>query len=130
MSPRIKSILALGGTLLLGMVLGGLLTGAVIKKRTNAFALMMINEQRYVERLETLIEPSAAQKDTLRTILKKYGKVVTTRSREFRAAQLQNLDSLKSELQPILSAEQYERFNKATERLDRRKKGAVGLNAD
>lgn len=121
MSPRTKSILALSGTLLLGMVLGGLLTGAVIKKRTQAFALQMMNEDRFVHRLTQLLEPTPQQSDTVSSILHSHGQRITTRSRQFRAAQWRTLDSLKSALHPVLTPEQNERFLRALERMDKRK---------
>jgi hypothetical protein len=120
MSPKTKSYLALAGTLLLGMILGGLITGAIVKKRFNAFALVIMNEQRFVKRLEELILPTPQQSDSVRSLLKKHGSLFTARSREFRALQWRTFDSLNNELQPFLTAEQRERFQKEVARIDRR----------
>jgi hypothetical protein len=122
MSPKTKSYLALSGTLLLGMILGGLITGTIVKKRVNAVTLVMMNEQRFANRLEELIEPTPQQADSVRSLLKKHGSLFTARSREFRALQWRTFDSLKNELQPLLTTEQRERFQKEVSRIDRRQK--------
>lgn len=122
MSPKTKSYLALTGTLLLGMILGGLITGAVIKKRVNAVTLMMMNEQRFAKRLEELIVPTPQQADTVGALLKKHGSLFTARSREFRTLQWRTFDSLRKELQAVLNTEQYERLQKEIARIDRRQK--------
>ncbi len=123
MTARTKSLLALGGTLLLGMILGGLLVGTIVKKRATMLALVMVNEQRFIQRLEDIVEPDAAQKDTVRSILEQHGSVITSRSQEFRRAQWQSFDSLKRALQPVLTAEQYAQLLKASERIDKQKNG-------
>ena len=120
-TARTKSLLALGGTLLLGMVLGGLLVSAIAKKRATMLALVMVNEQRFVQRLEEIVQPSEAQQDTVRQILHKHGSVITSRSQEFRRAQWESFDSLKHALQPVLTAEQYAHVLKAAERIDMQK---------
>lgn len=121
MSARTKSLLALFGTLTLGIALGAVLTIAVIRNRAATFTIMMIREERFVNRLEHLIQPSPQQADTVRAVLHKYGHLITSRAQTFRTEQWRTFDSLKSELQPILSSQQYERILQAAAKIDKRR---------
>lgn len=112
MSARTKSFLTIAGTLVLGMVLGGLLTGTVIGKRARTISGFLVNEKRFVAMAERLIQPTEQQRDTLRVILGNYGASFTERNRSHNQHQTQLLDSLYRDIMPLLTFEQQERVGK------------------
>ena len=122
MTPRIQSFLALGGALLLGMVIGGLLTGAFIGKRARTIAGVFLHEERFVHIAEQLIEPNAQQKDSVHQVLSRYGTKITTLTRTTQREQIRLFDSLRHDVMPLLTPEQQERLVKQFERMDRRRK--------
>lgn len=122
MTPRTKSILTIAGTLLLGMVLGGLLTGAFIGKRARTIVGAFLNEDRFVNVAEQFIEPSPQQKDRLHAVLKQYGAKIARHTRNTQREQILLLDSLRHDIMPLLTSEQKERLTKQFERTDKRRK--------
>jgi hypothetical protein len=119
MNPKLKSALVLGGTLLLGMVIGGLVTGAVIGKRAQRLALALGNEDRFVGATMNFIEPNPEKQDTVAHILHHYGATLASETKAYRKQQILILDSLKHDIMPLLTAEQQERFQKRFEQIER-----------
>ncbi len=122
MNPKLKSALVLGGTLLLGMVIGGLVTGAVIGKRAQRLALALGNEDRFVGATMNFIEPNPDKQDTVAHILHHYGATMASETKIYRKQQILILDSLKHDIMPLLNEEQRERLQKRFEQMERGRK--------
>lgn len=122
MNPKLKSALVLGGTLLLGMVIGGLVTGAVIGKRAQRAALFLGNEERFVGGAMNFIEPAPEKSDTIARVLHRYGSTMAGETRNYRKQQILILDSMKHDLMPLLTDEQRERVRRRYEQMERGRK--------
>ncbi len=122
MNPKLKSALVLGGTLLLGMIIGGLVTGTVIGKRAQRTALFLGNEERFVAGAMNFIEPLPEKRDTVARVLHHYGTAMASETRNYRKQQIMILDSMKHDLMPLLTPEQQERVRKRYEQMERGRK--------
>ncbi|MCU0425354.1 MAG: hypothetical protein MUF71_06980 [Candidatus Kapabacteria bacterium] len=122
MSSRTKSFLTIAGTLVLGMVLGGLLTGAVIGKRARTVGGILTNEKRFVAMAERLIQPQEHQRDTLGKLLNSYGAAFAGRNRAHQQWQAHLLDSLRRDIMPLLKPDQQERFGKRLATMEAQRK--------
>lgn len=72
MKSKTKSILALTGTLVLGMVLGGLIASQVFRTRINNFRELR-QKKNFSSRIIKVTEASAEQKEKIQPILEKFG---------------------------------------------------------
>lgn len=122
MNPKLKSGLVLGGTFLLGIVIGGLITGTVLGKRAQRLALALGNEDRFVGATMNFIEPNTERRDTVASILHHYGATLAGETRVYRKQQILILDSLKHDIMPLLTEEQRERLQKRFEQIERGRK--------
>jgi hypothetical protein len=123
MSPRTTSILTIAGTLLIGMILGGLLTGAVIGKRAQHVFAALASEAKFVRNLETLLEPTTnLQRDSLRPVLQRYGKTIAHATNVYYKMQFSTLDSMSREVAPMLTPEQQQRLAERLRRVEQRQK--------
>jgi hypothetical protein len=121
MAARTKSILTIASTLVLGMVLGGLITGAAIGKRARTLAGAFLDKDRFVNVAERLIEPSAQQKDSLHALLQHYGAKIAENTRSMQRTQMLLFDSLRNDAMPLLTPEQQKRVRAEFERFDKRR---------
>jgi hypothetical protein len=112
MTSRTKSALFLGGALVTGVVLGALLVGAFVAHRVDRLDALR-EPTRLARFMENAIAPtSPAQRDSIRTVLRYRARqasaILQTTRRDLRAVQ----DSLRADLEPLLSEEQLERLRK------------------
>ena len=123
MTASTKSALMLFSTLLIGMLLGSLITGAVINRRMRSLAEMR-SARGLAYFLEDVVEPeSAEQREAIRAVLDeaapKFSEVMLASREQMRAL----TDSVLAELDPLLTEEQRARLE---ERMRIGPRGAPG----
>lgn len=112
MTTRTQTTLIVIGTLIVGMVLGGLIVGAVARHRLQELAELR-TRPGLVNRLERVIQPTSdAQRDTVRAVLTRHAERIValrrTHRRDLRAA----IDSLRADLALHLTPEQQARLKR------------------
>ncbi|MFH1943549.1 MAG: hypothetical protein ABIL68_15710 [bacterium] len=106
MKIQYKTALILILTLLVGMVLGALIHGAVMRDRFEQRIFRMRTDEGFSQRMEGIIEPDDSQKKAMREIVRKHFRRMSEHQKEFRSM----MDSLKVELDSILTDEQKKRL--------------------
>ena len=119
MNVKLKSTIVIVSTLLIGMVLGSVITAAFVKNRAFDRIAEMRNERGFVKRIERLIQPDEDQKEKVREILVKHFDKMHQLGEEMRITFKTMNDSLIKDLEPILHSEQIERFKKRMKRMKR-----------
>ena len=123
MTASTKSALMLFSTLLIGMLLGSLITGAVNNRRMHSLAEMR-SARGLAYYLENVVEPeSAEQREAIRAVLDeaapKFSEIMLRSREQMRAL----TDSVLAELDPLLTDEQRARLE---ERMRIGPRGAPG----
>ena len=108
--PRLKAVLILGATFLLGLVLGGLIVGAVVRERLQAIADFR-DRDRFVARVESFLEPTSdSQAEAMRPILEAAGARTENAFVVLRGDLTRIFDDLERELAPLLTEQQRQRL--------------------
>lgn len=111
MTIKSKSTIIILSTLLLGMVVGLLLGGAIRHRKIADFARMPRGE-RFHHSMERIIRPTEKQKEAMDAILKaRYGQIGDLREK-FEEEIFTVYDSLKNDLDALLTDEQRRRLEK------------------
>lgn len=112
MTARTKSALLLGATLAIGIVLGTLISGAIVNRRMAEFARLQ-RPGGVAMHFEHMIEPSdEAQRRAIREVLEAAGPRIQTIMREAHMELLEVSDSVRAELDPLLTDEQKRRLDR------------------
>lgn len=111
MKTEIKTAVVILVTLLIGILIGSLLTGALARYRVSRFVSMR-EPGRMVAHLERMIEPDASQREAVREILAKHAERFAEIGSQFHAEMSALRDSLKKDLDPILTEEQKARLER------------------
>ncbi|MBT8401612.1 MAG: hypothetical protein KJO98_14135 [Rhodothermia bacterium] len=110
MSPRTKSILLLLATLIIGLLLGALINGYFVRQRLDRLGSLMTRDG-YSSRLIEVVNPSnEEQREALRSVLDGASPKAIEIMRESRQAMRALNDSVKAELEDILTEEQMARL--------------------
>ncbi len=109
-SPRTKSILLLVCTLLLGVLLGAVLNTWLAQERFER-----IQALRSAQGFERMVERSVApvsdeQSEQISIVMEEWGPRIVQQRREHRRETRALMDSVRTDLRPILSDEQMERL--------------------
>jgi len=99
-------------TLVIGMIIGALITGTVVRHRVRRF-MSLGHPNHLADRIENIIEPTASQRDTVHQILIEHAQQFHEIHGRFEIQLLALKDSLKKDLDPILTEEQKERLERA-----------------
>lgn len=102
MKTRYKSLILLLSTLIVGMVLGALIHGAVMGHRIKRSALRLGRGEGMWRRFEQYIELQPEQKEAMKKVFEKHRAKMDSQRDQFMAL----IDSLEKELEPILTEEQ------------------------
>lgn len=126
MNSRTKSVGIIIGTLLAGILLGSVITGAVYQNRAEKQERLR-KPGGFVEHLEEMVDPhDEAQWQTIYPIVEKTGR----RHREImngaRTALNASFDSMLVELAPHLDADQMERLKEKQAKMRRKLSGPPG----
>lgn len=110
MSDKAKAITTAIAVLLVGIAIGALVVGPSIARSHFRHAERMHGREGFVAAMEGRIKPSPDQADTVKAVLTKYGeRLDALRATQRKEAEV-IFDSLDTELAPILTPEQKERF--------------------
>jgi hypothetical protein len=108
MSIRTKTILVIIATLIIGMVLGVLMGGPIMRhhfERPPKFT-QPERSKHFVTLFERLIQPRDTQREAVVEILNKYSKRIEGLDSRHRLEMQALFDSMQTELSPILTEEQ------------------------
>jgi galactokinase len=112
MTASTKSALMLFSTLLIGMLLGSLITGAVNNRRMRSLAEMR-SARGLAIRFEDMVRPeSEEQREAIRAILEEAAPEFAAVMLESRERMRSLTDSVRAELDPLLTEEQRERLDR------------------
>lgn len=109
MNVKVKSILIILAVFILGLFTGAMLNRALIQHRIQK-ALALRNPAPFITTIERIIDPTPEQYRHIRKILEKHAKNIYTYRREFHKSTLKELNSLKKELETVLTEEQKRRL--------------------
>ncbi|WDE04434.1 hypothetical protein SG34_024355 [Thalassomonas viridans] len=107
---KYKPYVLFGIIFILGMMLGGLLIAKVAQHRVEQ-AKLFITEQGFVRQMTGLLEPvSEQQQRQIEAILAPAGTRVSASFEQSRQELRSIMDEIQTELQPVLTPEQYQRL--------------------
>jgi hypothetical protein len=119
MNVKLKSGLILVSTLILGMILGSVITGSILRNRVFDRMETLRTERGFVDRIERMIRPDEDQREQVHQILSRHfdrmKEIGTRMHKNFEAMN----DSLLQDLNKVLRPEQLERFKSRMERMRR-----------
>jgi hypothetical protein len=98
-------------TLVIGMVIGSLITGAIVHHRVRRF-MNLGHPEHLATRIEELIDPDQSQREAVHGILMKHSERFLQVHSHFESEMLALRDSLKKDLEPLLTEEQRKRLER------------------
>jgi hypothetical protein len=116
MKTDTKTGLIIVATLLIGILIGALGSGFMVHRFARRMADMR-HRDMFVERMIELIQPAPEQEAEVRDILTRHAEEFTKLADGFQEDTAALFDSLRSELDPVLTDEQKERMEERHERL-------------
>jgi len=118
MNVRTKTVLVIVATLLIGILIGALGSSFVVHRFIGRVAEMR-HRDVFVERLVETIDPEPEQEEVVRDILTRHSERFSEMSERFRSETTALLDSLKAELDTVLTDEQKARLEEKASRVRR-----------
>lgn len=119
MNERTKYLLSLVVVLLIGIFLGFLINGRLVKARVNRLQ-DYFTEQGFRYEFIHMLDPTPEQMDKIRPILMDYGQKNRENMMMYRNRQQELMMNLQHDLLPYLSKDQIQRMNYMRNRWDRR----------
>jgi hypothetical protein len=117
MNIKVKSSLIIIGTFVLGMLIGSIFTRSFFRPPEMGERIRELRKpEGFMENFERIIEPTDAQREKIREILRLHFERMHKNSKEFRERFIQLNDSLRAELDPVLSDEQKARLDEMEKR--------------
>jgi Spy/CpxP family protein refolding chaperone len=110
MNPKLQTMLIITTTLLIGIILGALGSGALREKKQDRF-MRMPPEQRFFGAMERIIRPTAEQKQTMDEMLNDRFEQLAALQDNFQKQIFTIYDSLRTDISAILTDEQVARLN-------------------
>ncbi len=111
MNIRLKTTLIIIATLIIGIIFGALLSRAYLHHRIRR-AFTMVNPNRFMTFFEQTISPTPEQREQIRKIIQKHTKTVSELQKNLRDGMDSSFESLRKELDSVLTPEQKERLEK------------------
>ncbi len=111
MNIKVKTALIIISTLIIGIIFGALLSRVYMHHRIRR-AFTMISPARFIPVLEQTISPTPEQREQIRKIIQKHAKNVAELQRNLRDGMESSFESLRKELDAVLTPEQKERLEK------------------
>lgn len=106
MKIEFKTAIILIATLIVGMIIGALIYGTVMRSHVKQTALRLRTPGGFIRRMEMIMDLDESQRDRVHKILLKHHEKMARLGVEVRAM----MDSLQKELKPILTEEQMNRL--------------------
>ena len=119
MNVKLKSILVISATLIIGMILGSLITATFLKNRAFDRIADWRTERGFVQRIEGIIQPDDTQKEPIKQILIRHFEKMHKLGEKIRFNFEAMNDSLIKDLEPVLRPDQIARFKQRMERMKR-----------
>lgn len=116
MKTRTKSILALSGTLIIGMVIGALIALQVIRNRIANFRELR-EKKGFTEHIIGAAEPSAEQEAEIRPILESFGASMEDIHRRHMREIHEQMNALRDSMDQYLDPDQIQKVEQRLRRL-------------
>jgi len=111
MDIKIKTALIIIATLIIGIIFGALLSRAYLHHRIRK-AFVMVDPNRSVPFLEQTINPTPEQSEEIKKIIQKHTKQVMELRKNFDDGMTSSFESLRKELDSVLTPEQKRHLEK------------------
>ncbi len=111
MKMETKTVLIILITLIIGMIIGALITGAFARHHIGRF-MSMRKPERLGAHVERIIDPDESQREAVRAVLQRHSEQFLELHSQFEGKMLALRDSLKKDLDPILTEEQKKRLER------------------
>jgi hypothetical protein len=111
MNVKLKMTFVILATLILGIIIGAMLSRVLIQNRIRNI-ISKRNPAVFVPFFEDRIEPRPRQSNEIREILRKYAKRIDEIHANFRVELESSFESLRTELEPLLTPEQKKRLER------------------
>ncbi len=111
MNIKIKTTLIISATLIMGIIFGALISRAYLHHRIRR-AFVMVNPNRFAPFFEQAISPTSEQSEQINKIFQKHAQQVFELRKNFDAGMASSFDSLRKELDSVLTPEQKKRLEK------------------
>jgi len=122
MQTKTKTIFIISVTLIIGIVIGSVLTATVLRSYRYRDRIDKIRTpEGFVSRFEKIIEPNEQQKEQVQKILLDHFTRLDSTSTQYYSQMRDMRDTLNKQIVPILTPEQKERWEKYQERYKKRK---------
>jgi hypothetical protein len=115
MTSKSKSTFIILIILIIGIIIGALVSGMLRKSRMDKFDRMSYH-QRFIRVMDRIIKPSEEERGALEKILRKHSEKMNKVREKHQAEIISIVDSLKIELEKILTDEQLARLEKHLKR--------------
>lgn len=125
MKTRTKSILALSGTLLIGMVIGALIAFQVVRNKIANF-LELREKNGFTEHIIGAAEPSPEQEAQIRPILESFGESMEGIHRRHMKEIHEQMNALRDSMDLYLEPDQIQKVEQRLRRLKGRRGGPPG----
>ena len=111
MNMKAKTTLIIISTLIIGIIIGALLSRAYLHHRIRR-AFTMVNPNRFMIFFEQTISPTPEQREQIRKIIQNHTKNLSELQKNLREGMELSFESLRKELDSVLTPEQKERLEK------------------
>ena len=119
MNNKQKYILSLLAVLIIGMVLGILITGRIVNRRVDRLQ-EYFTEQGFGRQFMMVLDPTPEQMAKIRPILRDYAMKNHENMIQYRKGQAELMINLQKDLKPYLTSDQIRRLDDLRNRWDRR----------
>ena len=110
MNAKYKSLLILITTLLVGVIIGMLISGRMVKQRLNNMRRVMEHKQHFIERLEKQTDLEAEKWNQIQPVLESHFQKMGEIRRSMRQQMGEEKIALERELKQYLTPEEMDRF--------------------
>ena len=111
MNIRVKTALIIISTLIIGIILGALLSRVYMHHRIRR-AFTMVNPNRFITVFEQTLRPTPEQRAQIRKIIQNHAKTVFELQKDLREGMESSFASLRKELDSVLTPEQKRRLER------------------
>ena len=118
MSVKWKSVFIIVATLVIGILIGTFLAGPVLHRRAGRRHIDR-GPEVFTQMMERVIRPTAEQEEAVRAVLEEHSARLEELHEDFRTRMVTTMDSLKADLDLLLTEEQKARLEERQRRLDR-----------
>jgi hypothetical protein len=123
MNTKAKATLIIIVTLVIGVIIGSMLTRAYVIYKVKKIIPFRREPDNFISHIEEIIQPTAEQQEQIREILEKHAKRTLEIHKKHLKEIQSSIESLNAELDPILTTEQKKRLKERFQRYPRFREG-------